>query len=163
MIKCAFWSSFSRRVFSRSSLRTFSSSGLRSRLRPRFFDSAFRDPLCAALRHVVRCDEYDPQLVRRSEPPAQRYLSPPAVGVGQPLRAPCTGPLLRRSAACTTERTAGAAAYLPPPSPQELPRFAYRPRLVGLFHSLSFSLGVSASSVSLPSPYSNSLAAPCLT
>ena len=42
--------------FRRSSLRTCgSSSGFRSGLRPRFFDRAFSDPLCAALRHVVRC------------------------------------------------------------------------------------------------------------
>ena len=101
MIRCALWSSFSRRVFSRSNLRTFSSRGFRSRLRPRFLDSAFRDPLRAALRHVVRCDEYkpsrrrsrptspnsvqrsasstvrffdDPQLVRRSEPAAERLI-----------------------------------------------------------------------------------------
>ena len=60
MIRCAFLSSFSSRAFRRSSLRTFSSSGFRSGLRPRFFDRAFSDPLCAALRHVVRCDEYRP-------------------------------------------------------------------------------------------------------
>ena len=58
MIRCAtYLSSFSSRAFRRSSLRTFSSSGFRSGLRPRFFDRAFSDPLCAALRHVVRCDE----------------------------------------------------------------------------------------------------------
>ena len=60
MIRCAFLSSFSSRAFRRSSLRTFSSSGFRSGLRPRFFDRAFSDPLCAALRHDVRCDEYRP-------------------------------------------------------------------------------------------------------
>ena len=60
MIRCAFLSSFSSRAFRRSSLRTFSYSGFRSGLRPRFFDRAFSDPLCAALRHVVRCDEYRP-------------------------------------------------------------------------------------------------------
>ena len=89
--------------------------------------------------------------------------SPPAVGVGRPLRTPCSGPLLRRSAACTTERTGGGAAYPRPPGPEQLPRFAYPPRLVGRFHSLPFSLGVPASSISLPSPYSNSLLVPCLT
>ena len=88
MIRCAFLSSFSSRAFRRSSLRTFSSSGFRSGLRPRFFDRAFSDPLCAALRHVevlqalspqelthlaglgapVRFFD-DPQLVRRTEPP----------------------------------------------------------------------------------------------
>ena len=73
------------RAFRRSS--TFSSSGFRSGLRPRFFDRAFSDPLCAALRHVVRCDEYRPL----------------AAGLDPPRRARCTGPLLRRSAACTTD------------------------------------------------------------
>ena len=84
MIRCAFLSSFPSRAFRRSSLRTFSSSGFRSGLRPRFFDRAFSDPLCAALRHVVRCEALSPQ----DDPPR---------------RARCTGPLLRRSAACTTD------------------------------------------------------------
>ena len=53
MIRCAFLSSFSSRAFRRSSLRTFSSSGFRSGLRPRFFDRAFSDPLCAALAENV--------------------------------------------------------------------------------------------------------------
>ena len=87
MIRCAFLSSFSSRAFRRSSLRTFSSSGFRSGLRPRFFDRAFSDPLCAALRHVVRCDGgpllwlcfFDDRAFRHSQhsgdPPGYRALS----------------------------------------------------------------------------------------
>ena len=45
----------------------------------------------------------------------------------------------------------------------ELPRFAWPPRFQGHYHSLPFSLAVPTCSFSLPSPYSNSLRAPCLT
>ena len=138
MIRCAFLSSFSSRAFRRSSLRTFSSSGFRSGLRPRFFDRAFSDPLCAALRHVVRCDEYSPQDLTH----------------------------VHRSASSTIpacRRTEPPAAYLLPLGPQELPRFAWPPRFQGHYHSLPFSLAVPTCSFSLPSPYSNSLRAPCLT
>ena len=87
-------------------------------LRPRFFDRAFSDPLCAALRHVVRCDEYRP---------SRRGLD---AGLGAPVR----------SAACTTELNAGVAAYLLPPG--RMPRFAWPPRFQGHYHSLPFSLAL---------------------
>lgn len=98
MIRCAFLSSFSRLTFSRSSLRTFSSSGFRSLgSRPCFSDRPFRDPMRAALRHAVRCDGYrqalapqevadlpwfptpvpffdDPYLVRRRGLPPERPI-----------------------------------------------------------------------------------------
>ena len=120
MIRCALWSSFSRRATSRSSLCTLPCSGLRSiALRPRFFDRPCRDPLRDALRHVVRCDEYrpsrrskstdlaglrapvsflyDPLLVRRSEPPARRFVYHLRVRRG--CRASLT--LHRRRGGCT--------------------------------------------------------------
>ena len=88
---------------------------------------------------------------------------PLAAAIDRPRRAPCTGQLPLRSAACTTERTAGASVCLPPPGPEGLPRFAYPPSAEGrLYHSLPFSLAVPASSVSLPSPYFNSSRVPCL-
>ena len=105
-----FLSSFSSRAFRRSSLRTFSSSGFRSGLRPRFFDRAFSDPLCAALRHVVRCDEYRPWMTQAQD-------------LTRPRRAPCT-----RSASSTMSQLVRRteppplAAYLLPPGPQELPK-----------------------------------------
>ena len=145
MIRRAFSSSFSRRVFSRSSLRTFPSSGFRSLgFRPRLFDSALSDPLRTALRHVVRCDEYKPSR-RSSCPTSPGSVHRPASST---IRSLHYGANRRRSGRSTTSGSAGAAAFrLASPDPAALP----------------FSLGVSASSVSLPSPYSNSLLVPCLT
>ena len=68
MIRCAFLSSSSSRALRRSNLRTFSSSGLRSGLRPRFFDSAVSDPFRAALRHVARLDTPSRRRMRPTSP-----------------------------------------------------------------------------------------------
>ena len=108
MIRCAFLSSFSSRAFRRSSLRTFSSSGFRSGLRPRFFDRAFSDPLCAALRHVVRCDEKD-----------LTHLA----GLGAPVRffdvrSLYDGLNRRRSGLSTTSGSEAAALRLASPVPE---------------------------------------------
>ena len=100
----------------------------------------------AALRHVVRCDEYRPL-----SPQDLTHLA----GLRAPVRFFDDPQLVRRT-------DAAVAAYLLPPG-QELPRFAWPPRFQGHYHSLPFSLAVPTCSFSLPSPYSNSLRAPCLT
>ena len=92
-------------------------------------------PPCA----TVRCDEYRPCLTHLA-------------GLGAPVRFFDDPP-------CTTERTAAVAASTSGPHP----RFAWPPRFQGHYHSLPFSLAVPTCSFSLPSPYSNSLRAPCLT
>ena len=107
MIRCALWSSFSRRVFLRSSLRTFPSSRFRSLgFRPRLFDSALTDPLRTALRHVVRCDEYKPSR-RRSHP-----TSPGSVhrSASSTTRSLYDGLNRRRVGLSTTYASGGAAA-----------------------------------------------------
>jgi hypothetical protein len=144
MIRCAFLSSFSSRAFCRSSLRTVSSSGLCSDLRPRFFDSAFSDPSRTALRHVVRLDEYRPSRRR------MRPTSPSSVhrSTSSRIRSLYDGLNRRRLGFSMTSGSGGAAALrLPSRGGGAIP----------------FSLAVPASSISLPSPYSNSLRAPCLT
>ncbi len=72
----------------------------------RIRDSAFRDPLCAALRHVVRCDEYKPSR-RRSRP-----TSPGSVhrSASSTIRSLYDGANRRRSGLSTTSESAGAAA-----------------------------------------------------
>ena len=118
MIRCAFLSSSSRRAFRRSSLRTFSSNGFRSGLRPRFLDSAFKDPLCAALRHVVRCDEYKPSRLRsRPTSPGSVHRSAPST-----IRNLYDESNRRRRGLSTTSGSAGAAALrLASPDPGAVP------------------------------------------
>ena len=168
MIRRAFSSSFSRRVFSRSSLRTFPSSrrtgtGFRSLgFRPRLFDSALSHPLRTALRHVVRCDEYKPS---RRAGVANPYLSRLRAPVrffddpGDTSFRPCYNGLNRRRVGLSTTSASGAAAAL------RLPSQVSGATRIPFSSTSAFggALGVSASSVSLPSPYSNSLLVPCLT
>ena len=112
MIRRAFSSSFSRRVFSRSSLRTFPSSGFRSLgFRPRLFDSALSDPLRTALRHVVRCDEYKPSR-RRSRPTSPGSVHRSASSTTRSLY----DGLNRRRVGLSTTSASGAAAALRLPS-----------------------------------------------
>ena len=101
-------SSFSRRVFSRSSLRTFPSSGFRSLgFRPRLFDSALSHPLRTALRHVVRCDEYKPSR-RRSRPTSPGSVHRSASSTTRSLY----DGLNRRRVGLSTTSASGAAAAL---------------------------------------------------
>ena len=111
-----------------------------SACRPRFFDRAFSDPLCAALRHVSGATSTGPL--------AQELTH--LAGLGAPVRF-FDDPHLydglnrRRSGLSTTSGSAGAAALrLASPVPGEV---------------LPFSLAVPIGSFSLPSPYSNSLRA----
>ena len=111
-IRRAFSSSFSRRVFSRSSLRTFPSSGFRSLgFRPRLFDSALSDPLRTALRHVVRCDEYKPSR-RRSRPTSPGSVHRSASSTTRSLY----DGLNRRRVGLSATSASGAAAALRLPS-----------------------------------------------
>ena len=108
MIRRALSSSFSRRVFSRSSLRTFPSSGFRSLgFRPRLFDSALSHPLRTALRHVVRCDEYKPSR-RRSRPTSPGSVHRSASSTTRSLY----DGLNRRRVGLSTTSASGAAAAL---------------------------------------------------
>ena len=112
MIRRALSSSFSRRVFSRSSLRTFPSSGFRSLgFRPRLFDSALSHPLRTALRHVVRCDEFKPSRLR------SRPTSPGSVhrSASSTTRSLYDG-LNRRRVGLSATSASGAAAALRLPS-----------------------------------------------
>ena len=106
MIRCAFLSSFSGRAFRRSSLRTFSSSGFRSGLRPRFFDRAFRT------RYAPPCARRQVRRVQALSPQELTHLA----GLGAPVRffddqgSLYDGLNRRRSGLSTTSGSAGAAA-----------------------------------------------------
>ena len=120
MIRRALSSSFSRRVFSRSSLRTFPSSGFRSLgFRPRLFDSALSHPLRYRLAPCRQdATSTSPRVFGRSRPTSRAG----SVDAGRRL--------LRRPVSLgTTELNRfGASAYLPPPRPEQLPRFGIYPR-----------------------------------
>ena len=137
MIRCAFLSSFSSRAFRRSSLRTFSSSGFRSGLRPRFFDRAFSDPLCAALmprRQVRRVQALSPQDLTHLAGLGDRSAS-------STIRSLYDGLNRRRSGLSTTSGSAGAAALrLASPVPGALPFSSILSRSPNMFVFSAFAL-----------------------
>ena len=137
MIRCAFLSSFSSRAFRRSSLRTFSSSGFRSGLRPRFFDRAFSDPM---RRLAPR------RQVRRSTGPLAAGLDPPrrarcTEGASSTIRSLYDGLNRRRSGLSTTSGSARAAALrLASPVPGALPFSSILSRSPNMFVFSAFGL-----------------------
>ena len=85
---------------------------------PRFLDRAFSDPLVAAFRHVVRCDEYRPSRLR------SRPTSPASVNrsASSTILRSYDGLNRRRRGLPATSGSAGAAALrLPSPDRRAVP------------------------------------------
>lgn len=85
---------------------------------PRFLDRAFSDPLVAAFRHVVRCDEYRPSRLR-SRPTSQASVNRSASST---ILRSYDGLNRRRRGLPATSGSAGAAALrLPSPDRRAVP------------------------------------------